>query len=442
MAVIGQQQPRLRIPFQSNQGGIIALLPDGTVDYFHPDILPLFEGVNSGELDPAIVDFSSYIVEEPVVCIDNFHLSAPLISFIEVTNLCNLSCKHCYAMSGPQEKRTGEMTTETIFSAIDDLGRAGALQLFLTGGEIFSHPDAVDIINRARQQPFATQIFTNGTLIKEEHLADITPGTSFYISFDTAVPERTIRGKMDFPMLRECFEAMKRHGHAYRTAVSVHRYNLDDIEGIFRWCLENGYPRPQWLETHPLGRALLHPGLLLQPEHIEKVFQTYVRCMEMYLEPCDNERIGGFGGLDTAKFTRQLEVATRREKCARSTLYISSNGDVYPCSNCLSRDMYRGGNLHETALLEIWERHFDDIRAITFDDHADCRECPVNEVDLWCQFRCPPLAAAVSGDEKGCGATEYMKLFMLRVDDYWSNKRPSGTRLALMRDPVATGRSR
>ena len=101
------------------------------------------------------------------------------------------------------------MTTERIIGLLDEFAEAGVLQVFLTGGEIFAHSDAIQIINHARTKPFSTQIFTNGLLITEEKLASIHSGTSFFISFDTADPDRTVRGKMDFPKLRQAFEWMK-----------------------------------------------------------------------------------------------------------------------------------------------------------------------------------------------------------------------------------------
>lgn len=446
------------IPYQVNDGAIISLLPDGRTDYLHPAIQPYLDSVNRGELDPAEIDFTSFIISEPIVKLDGFHLTAPAIAFIEVTNLCNLTCEHCYAFSGPRGKRKNEMSTETILSLIDELGRAGVLQLFLTGGEIFAHRDAVKIIQHARRYPFSTQIFTNGTLITEEKLARLPAQTSFFISFDTAEPTRTIRGGMDYPKLRQCFDWMDKHNHLVRTAISIHNQNIDDVEETFAWCAENGYPRPQWLETHPIGRALLHPHILLRPEQIDRVFAMYVRCMERFVDEgktrpptsLDNGSVSVNGAdvvskptkdvrdimtIQTVKFCQRLEEATNREKCARSVAYIASNGDVYPCSNCMANGMHVGGNLDETPFMEIWRNGFDEIRQITFDDHKVCGACPVKKKNIWCQFRCPPLAINNQGSPDGCGATEYVREFMLRVHEYFRQLKQRDARLTLVKAP-------
>ncbi|MGI5459287.1 radical SAM/SPASM domain-containing protein [Streptomyces sp. CA-249302] len=431
-----------KIPFQVNEGGLVALLPNGHVEFLAAAARELILRHNSG-LPVSADELMTYAVDDPLVTLDRFHLPAPAIAFVETTNLCNLRCKHCYADSAL--KRPDELSTPAIKALLDDFAELGVLQVFLTGGEIFSHRDAVEIIRHARSKPFSTQIFTNGLLVTEERLAAIPPGQSFFISFDTADPERTVRGRMDFPKLERAFEAMRRHGHVFRTAISVHRGNIRDAEEIFDWCAERGYPRPQWLETHPVGRALLHPDMLLRPEDVDEVFEVYRRCMERYSSapgdlaaeaaesagPPAARAADEIRGVDTIQFCQRLERAVGQEKCGRSVVYVNSRGDVYPCSNCMSGQLYQAGNITRRPFAEIWESGFDEFRDFRFEDHSVCGSCPVAREDIWCQFRCPPLARNLTGDPKGCGATEYLQEFMLRAGRYWRERKQKDVRLTL-----------
>ncbi|MEU3737473.1 radical SAM protein [Streptomyces sp. NPDC032198] len=445
-----------QIPFQMNDGGLVALLPDGHVEFLAAPARELILRHNAGS-PVSSAELMSHVLTDPLVELERFHLSAPAIAFVETTNLCNLRCRHCYADSAL--KRPDEISTPRIKRLLDDFADMGVLQVFLTGGEIFSHRDAGEIIRHARSKPFSTQIFTNGLLITEERLAEIPAGQSFFISFDTADPERTVRGKMDFPKLQRAFEMMRKHGHVFRTAISVHRNNIHDAEEIFDWCAEHGYPRPQWLETHPVGRALLHPDMLLRPEDVDEVFGVYQRCMERYSSdpgyaaagagdgtgPGEESGTltgsGGNGtgrraadeirGVDTIKFCQRLERAVGQEKCGRSVVYVNSRGDVYPCSNCMSGQLYGAGNITERSFRDIWEHGFDEFRDIKFSDHSVCGQCPVAQEDIWCQFRCPPLARNITGDPKGCGATEYLQEFTLRSGRYWRGRAQRDVRLTL-----------
>ncbi|MFF6994919.1 radical SAM/SPASM domain-containing protein [Streptomyces sp. NPDC008313] len=439
-----------KIPFQVNEGGLVALLPNGHVEFLAASARELIRQHNSGRAVSS-EELMTHALSDPLVTLDRFHLPAPAIAFVETTNLCNLRCRHCYADSAL--KRPDEMSTPRIKELLDDFADMGVLQVFLTGGEIFSHRDAVEIIRYARTKPFSTQIFTNGLLVTEERLAAIPPGQSFFISFDTADPERTVRGKMDFPKLERAFEMMRAHGHVFRTAISVHRDNIQDAEEIFEWCAERGYPRPQWLETHPVGRALLHPDMLLRPEDVDEVFEVYRRCMDRYSTEPDLEPAGPdagpeapsgpahrraadeIRGVDTIQFCQRLERAVGQEKCGRSVVYVNSRGDVYPCSNCMSGQLYRAGNITGRSFADIWENGFDEFRDIRFSDHSVCGPCPVAQEDIWCQFRCPPLARNITGDPKGCGATEYLQEFTLRAGRYWRARKQNNVRLTLTPRP-------
>jgi AdoMet-dependent heme synthase len=421
---------------------IIAVLPWGQVDFLERDALELLRRPIEEQMAHR-AELAEMVVKDPIVDLDRFRLEAPVIAFVEVTNACNLRCKHCYVSSAM--KRPNEMSTEEVLRLIDDLAELGTLQIFLTGGELFMRRDIVQIIRHARAKPFVTQIFTNGTLLTEDKLAALPPGTSFNISFDTADPSRTIRGKMDYPKLRAAFDAMSRYGHVYRTALSVHTQNIQDTVETFQWCADNGFPRPQWAETNPLGRAMLHPDLFLQPHQIDEVFDAYRRCMDLFTAPPDefSADMGAGNGsgaqgmhiVDTIKFCVRLEEATGMEKCARSVVYVNASGDVYPCSNCQSAELYKAGNVRQTSLRQIWAQGFDEFRRITYSDFAGCRSCRVFQAGVSCQFRCPPLSRNMGNGMTGCGATEYLKEFMVRAHDYWEQRRESGIKTLLFADP-------
>lgn len=423
------------IAFQKNSSFLVALMPSGHVNFLHPAAEPLLNEINLGKSE--ITSIEDYIVDSPLVDLDRFHLTAPAIAFLEITNGCNLTCKHCYAWSG--KRREGEMPTGKMLSLLDDFAEQGVLQVFLTGGEVFSHPDAVEIINHARQKPFSTQIFTNGLLLTEEILAAIPAGQSFFVSFDTAEPMRTVRGKMDFEKLKACFSLIEAYGHIVRTAVSVHSKNLDDVEGIFEWCAVNSFPRPQWLETHPIGRALLNTDILLTPDVVEKAITIYRKCMDRFhTDAAQSPQVRvhnqpkGIRSVQTIKFCQALERATGQEKCGRSVAYVASDGRVFPCSNCMSNSSYCAGDLNQASFKEIWSNGFHEFRTMTFDDYQMCKSCPVHQNDIWCQFRCPPLAKNVSGNELGCGATEYLQLFMQASHNYWMERKREGKSLSLI----------
>ena len=88
----------------------------------------------------------------------------PLKASFELTYSCNLRCCHCSIVQNPAKRRL-ELTTEEVFSTLNQLAEAGCFQLVLTGGEIFVREDVFEILTHARQKGFYVVILTNGTLI-------------------------------------------------------------------------------------------------------------------------------------------------------------------------------------------------------------------------------------------------------------------------------------
>src|SRR5512139_2537359 len=79
---------------------------------------------------------------------------------------CNLTCKHCYALSADHDYE-GELSTGEVFTVMDDLKDFKVPVLILSGGEPLLRPDLFEIAARAKAMRFYVGLSTNGTLIDE-----------------------------------------------------------------------------------------------------------------------------------------------------------------------------------------------------------------------------------------------------------------------------------
>ncbi|MCB1758190.1 MAG: heme d1 biosynthesis radical SAM protein NirJ [Gammaproteobacteria bacterium] len=82
---------------------------------------------------------------------------------------CNLTCKHCYSISADKDF-PNELTTEQVFSVMDDLKQFRVPVLILSGGEPLLRPDIFEIAHRAKAMGFYTALSTNGTLIDASNI--------------------------------------------------------------------------------------------------------------------------------------------------------------------------------------------------------------------------------------------------------------------------------
>lgn len=82
-------------------------------------------------------------------------------SSIELTQRCNFTCKHCYCT----DKNCQFLSLDMCKIILDKLYNSGCLFLTLTGGEILTHPNFLEIYIYAKDKGFIVDLMTNGSLI-------------------------------------------------------------------------------------------------------------------------------------------------------------------------------------------------------------------------------------------------------------------------------------
>ncbi|MHC1576830.1 MAG: radical SAM protein, partial [Methanosarcinaceae archaeon] len=97
---------------------------------------------------------------------DNSILSAPLSVLWEITNECNLRCKHCLIDAGVQDKE--EMSLEEVKSTIVQLAELNVLKITFGGGEPLVRKDLMDILDYATGFDLGIKLSTNGMLVNDQ----------------------------------------------------------------------------------------------------------------------------------------------------------------------------------------------------------------------------------------------------------------------------------
>ncbi|MFM9611519.1 radical SAM protein [Streptomyces sp. V2] len=97
-----------------------------------------------------------------------FPAQLPLrFAWLEITGLCNLNCRHCYAESSPQGDH-GDMTETDWIRVIDQLDEMGVRDIQFIGGEPTLHPGLSRFIRHAGKYGMRIEVFSNMTHIKPE----------------------------------------------------------------------------------------------------------------------------------------------------------------------------------------------------------------------------------------------------------------------------------
>lgn len=94
-------------------------------------------------------------------------LMIPFSATIEITDLCNLQCKHCYRGN----KKQSYWTKRTFVDVLDALESLGTMNLTITGGEPFSHPLICWFLEQTKRRGFVLGIQTNALLLDDSILS-------------------------------------------------------------------------------------------------------------------------------------------------------------------------------------------------------------------------------------------------------------------------------
>ncbi|MGZ4981255.1 MAG: heme d1 biosynthesis radical SAM protein NirJ [Methylobacter sp.] len=127
--------------------------------------------------------------------------SAPVVIW-NLIRRCNLTCKHCYTTS-TDINFPNELSTEEIYTVMDDLKAFKVPVLILSGGEPLLHPDIFAISRRAKDMGFYVALSTNGTKISEHNIDEIADINYQYIGIsldgikDTHDQFRRVKGSFD-----------------------------------------------------------------------------------------------------------------------------------------------------------------------------------------------------------------------------------------------------
>lgn len=117
--------------------------------------------------------------------------------FIQLTNRCNLRCKHCFVESEP--KTEDNLSYERINEVIDEAVALGINRIDFTGGEVLTTTYFLDILRYLDKQPVSYNFFSNLTLANDnviDEIAKLKGLRSVITSVDYLDPEKhnTFRG--------------------------------------------------------------------------------------------------------------------------------------------------------------------------------------------------------------------------------------------------------
>ena len=356
----------------------------------HLDIPPTeasetFKEVRDLLWDNGVILINGRISEAAESIEPNFQINAvENVLVIAATQGCNLACRHCYANA--RRPLRNEMTTEDLKRLIDDLAsmpwKNDVSRIGLTGGEFFTRPDALEIIDYVHTKGFKVLVSSNGLLLTDETILRLAsyPNLKISISLDgpTAQVHELIRGKGTFERTIKAIREMTSRGIFVGVNMFVHQGNINLIEETLQLADELGVKAFNCLNLMRVGRANSRKSqaeLARVSEHAlyRKLFEI-LRGNLLYQGLMQNSTFANqIMGIAGGVKSHYCGIGTNR------ALYVRADGSIYPCPDtALSR--FRLGSIRDEKLWDIWERSplLRELRQLDVDTmNPVCAKCDV-----------------------------------------------------------------
>jgi len=297
----------------------------------------------------------------------------PIRGTFELTPLCNLDCKMCYAhLSEQQLKDSGKTILDgaswikIMQQAID----AGMIHAVLTGGEALAHPDFDEIYLFLQRQGVTVGVNTNGLLLTDERVAFFKQHKPNAIQvsvygYDEETYE-SVTGKRVFARVTDAIQRLRDNGIYTTLGITPNRYLGDGIEHLLRlvssfdlqFTINAGLFTPR-CET---GRHKENHDFSLD-EYVE-LSKLQAKMAGMQLKPACDADIPPIGSAG-AKESKGLRCGG-----GRSSFAVSWDGKLQPCVMLSEIQV----DLSRCGFSEAWGLVHSAV--CEYPSPVECTDCP------------------------------------------------------------------
>jgi len=314
----------------------------------------------------------------------------PFAFELEITARCNNNCRHCCINlpAGDVKAREQELSFEEIKEIIDQAVSMGAIWCLITGGEPLLRKDFFSIYLYMKKKGLLVSIFTNATLIREQHvrLFQKYPPRDIEVTAYGATQEsyeRVTRRDGSYVSFIKGLSLLLQNGIKVRLKAMALRSNVHEMPEIARFCRDR---------TRDFFR--LDPFLHLRydgnPKRNEEIRSERLSPEEIVaLEASDPER---FEALQKSCTTWMIPDSSFADcdhlfhcGAGNGSFSLSCDGCLRLCSSLWHPDCVY--DLKKGDLRDAWQSFIPQVREMRSGNKEylnKCRACPIVNLCMMC----------------------------------------------------------
>lgn len=309
---------------------------------------------------------------------------------IETTARCNNECRHCYINlpAGDRKAKAKELSLEEIADAAEQALSLGTIWCLLTGGEPLLREDFGDIYLHLKKKGLLVSVFTNATLISDEHirLFQKYPPKNIEVSVYGVTKEtyeNVTRRPGSFEAFSRGLSLLLENGVRVRLKAMALRSNAHELKAIADFCrarTKDYFRFDPFLHLRYDGDRKRNAEIAaerLSPDEI------------IALERSDPERFQALKerGCDLILPEEHEPGCDHLIKCGagQDSLVLGADGRIRLCySLCHPACIYdlRTGSLQDAFMNFVPKVR--DMRSIRKEFRTRCNSCSLINLCIWC----------------------------------------------------------
>lgn len=294
--------------------------------------------------------------------------------FFEITNRCNLNCRHCGSSCSSAGQLLAIKDIETTLKTI----HSDKPVICLTGGEPLLHPDFFEIAKCVQSMGFAWGMTTNGTLIDGAVALKLRQVGMSTVSVSLDGMEQSHdslrRKKGAWRLALRGLQALQEAGFAPQVTTVLHQGNFNELEPLYNLLCEMGINRWRSINVEPIGRACESSEMLLQPDQFARLL-SYIR-EKRFDRSCKMEVTFGCSHYLGVEYERMVRDHYFLCGAGILTASVRSNCDICACLDIENRQELVQGNIRKDNFMDVWLNRFQVFRRDRTAECSKCIDCP------------------------------------------------------------------
>lgn len=309
-----------------------------------------------------------------------FEFDGISMATLNLTNQCNLQCKHCYAAKSNTALSSNEMSIENLLNTIrqlDKLVTHPPRLLILSGGEPTIRMDAlIPAIKLAHGLGFNVRLNSNGLILTTplvQTLKECNVLTQISIDGANRESHASLRGsEKSYDQTVDSIKILTNSQCRVRISMTTHLDNYKEIPSVFENAINWGAEQFITSNLVVTGRAKENG---LKPVLLSDEFEVLYQFVK---DDIDLQRMSKSTLL--GETINAMRAGVRFINCGTGicTCCVDANGDVFPCINMVNPD-YKITNICETSnLTNSWKRSevIDKLGKISVNNiNEKCAQC-------------------------------------------------------------------